>query len=98
MPMPQVDSVIDDWKKRKASLRCADVISGLESLKFVVKAVGNAGHMTFSHPQLNNFYGASFDCGHGKNPEIKSNYIVNILRVLRTLRDELVTIEEGKES
>ena len=95
--MARVDDIIDEWKARKASLHCGEVVAGLESLKFVVKAVGGAGHKTFSHPLLKDFTGASFDCGHGKNPEIKSNYIVNILRVLRARRDELEAIERGEE-
>jgi hypothetical protein len=96
--MARVDELIEDWKARKASLRCSEVVAGLESLKFIVKSVGGAGHKTFSHPQLADFYGSSFDCGHGKNSEIKSNYIVKILSVLRTRRDELAAIEQGETS
>lgn len=92
--MARVDELIEDWKGRKASLRCGEIIAGLESLRFVVKSVGGAGHKTFSHPLLADFYGSSFDCGHGKNPEIKSNYIVKILGVLRARRDELIAIEQ----
>ena len=95
--MALVDDIIEDWQERKASLHCSDVVRGLESLRFVVKAVGNAGHRTFTHPGLEGFHGAAFDCGHGRNPEIKSNYIVNILRVLRARRDELEAIERGQQ-
>jgi len=31
----------------------------------------------------------SYNCGHGKNPEIKPAYVVNVLRALRQYESEL---------
>ncbi len=85
-----VDDLIDDWRARKSSLRCSEVVGGLEALGFVVKAGKSPGHKTFSHPLLVDFRGGAFNCGHGKNPEILSAYVVNIIRILNERRDELV--------
>ena len=87
--MALVDDLITDWKARKASLRCGEVASGLVSLGFVVKEGKSPGHKTYSHPKLPGFKGSSWNCGHGKNPEILSSYVVNIVRVLKQYRDDL---------
>jgi hypothetical protein len=87
--MSMVDALIADWKRRKASLRCQEVADGLGSLGFVVKEGKAPGHKTFSHPDLADFHGGSWNCGHGKNPEILRAYIVNIIRILEQYRDEL---------
>jgi hypothetical protein len=94
--MARVDDIISRWGKQKASLRCSEVVDDLASLGFVVKDSKTPGHKTFSHPQLRDFFGAGFNCGHGRNPEIKSSYINNILRVLRQRQDELRDIEQSK--
>jgi hypothetical protein len=90
--MALVDDLIEDWKGRKASLRCDDVAAGLTSLGFVVKEGKSPGHKTYSHPYLPDFRGSSWNCGHGKNPGVLSSYIVNIVRVLRQYRDELARL------
>ena len=87
--MALVDDLITDWKARKASLRCDEVASGLVSLGFVVKEGKSPGHKTYSHPKLPGFKGSSWNCGHGKNPEILSSYVVNVVRVLKQYRDDL---------
>ena len=87
--MATVDDIIDDWGARKSSLRCGDVVAGLTTLGFVLKEGKSPGHKTFSHPKLRYFRGAAFNCGHGKNPEILSSYVVNLLRILKQLRDDL---------
>ena len=87
--MALVDQLIADWRGRKASLRCSEVAEGLTSLGFVVKNGKSPGHKTYSHPRLLVFRGASWNCGHGKNPEILTPYIVKIVGVLRQYRDDL---------
>ena len=94
--MATVDQLISEWSSRKASLRCSDVVRGLTELGFVVKPGKSPGHKTYSHPHLRHFFGASFNCGHGKNPEVLSRYIGLILKVLRQYQEELTAIEKGK--
>lgn len=90
--MALVDDLIELWKGRKASLRCGEVATGLTSLGFVVKEGKSPGHKTYSHPLLPDFRGSSWNCGHGKNPEILSAYVVKIVGVLRQYRDELAQL------
>jgi len=40
----------------------------------------------------------SYNCGHGRNPEIKSAYIGKILRILRQYEDEIIDFLERTES
>lgn len=87
--MALVDELIADWKGRKASLRCGELAAGLVSLGFIVRDGKSPGHKTYSHPGLPDFRGASWKCGHGKNPEILAPYIVKIVGVLKQYRDEL---------
>lgn len=90
--MALVDELIADWKERKASLRCDEIAAGLMSLGFIVKEGKSPGHKTYSHPGLAGFIGSSWNCGHGRNPEILTSYIVNIVRVLKQYRDELARL------
>jgi hypothetical protein len=41
------------------------------------------------HKGLPSFYSGSFNCGHGKNPEIKPAYISKIIQILKQYHDEL---------
>ncbi len=88
--MALVDDLIADWNRRKASLRCSEVATGLISLGFDVREGRTPGHKLYTHPELHDFYGGSWNCGHGKNPPVLTSYIVKIIRVLKQHRDELV--------
>ena len=66
---------------------------GLESLGFTVKDRGSAGHKTYAHSGLRDWPGGSFNCGHGRNPEILSSYVGNILRVLERFLAELELLQ-----
>ena len=74
-----------------ANLRCDDVVSLLSSLGFVVKGSRRKpGHKNVTHPGVASFTTASFNCGHGKNPEIKRPYIKNMIKVLTDYEAELI--------
>lgn len=81
MPSKQLDEAKQALVTRRASLRCGEVTDLLEQLGFVVRS-GRAGHKVYTHPRLKEFATSSYNCGHGKNPEVKSAYISSILRVL----------------
>ena len=70
-------------------MRCADLGKLLESLGFDVKDSGRGGHKVFFHDHLEGFISGSYDCGHGRNSEIKPAYINNVLRILRQYEAEL---------
>jgi hypothetical protein len=86
--MRLVDDTIDDWTTRKTSLRCDEIQDRLRDLGFKLRP-RTAGHVTITHPLLEDFHGASFDCGHGRNNVIKLGYVVKIIRLLRTYQDDL---------
>ena len=92
--MALIDELITDWENRTASLRCNEVVAGLESLEFVVKTAKSPGHKLYTHPRLRGFLGSSFNCGHGKNEQIKKDYIRKILRILRENRDEILEFQQ----
>lgn len=77
-----LDQAKDTLKAKKADMRCSEVIEILERLGFAVKSGKSPGHKVYSHTELPEFYTSSFNCNHGKNPQIKPAYITNILRVL----------------
>ncbi len=79
---------ITQLQAAKSSIRCEELAASLRDLGFVVRA-GEAGHKVVTHPGLKGFYSAAYNCGHGKNPEIKPAYIGKILRILRQYESEL---------
>jgi hypothetical protein len=96
MPESLVGQVISAFEGAGSDMRCLDVCKNLERLGFVVKKKASGNHKVFNHPSLPDFHGSNFDCGHGKNAQVKSPYIKrNILPVLRRYREELKTILEG---
>ena len=61
----------------------------LESLGFEVRDGKRGGHKLFFHDGLPDFRSGSFNCGHGKNPEVKPAYITKIINVLETYDESL---------
>jgi predicted RNA binding protein YcfA (HicA-like mRNA interferase family) len=84
-----VDEVIDKLQGSKTNLCCEDVKRLLVGLGFEVRDGKKGGHKIFVHDGLPSFQSGSFNCGHGKNPEIKPAYIKNIIKALNECKDEL---------
>jgi hypothetical protein len=78
-----VNDAIRELEEKKRSLRCNEVSTILISLGFEVRDGNQGGHKVFVHDGLNDFHSGSFNCGHGRNPEIKPAYIGKIIRLLR---------------
>lgn len=95
MPLNQARQHLQASRK---SIRCHELVELLESLGFTVRDGKRGGHKVFTHPHLPAFHSASFNCGHGRNPEIKPAYIRNVLRVLDTHEDELRAHLSGREN
>jgi len=70
-------------------MRCGEVKTLLEALGFIVSSKKSGGHKGFIHSGIPEFYGSNYNCGHGKNPELKPSYLKNILKVLETYEVEL---------
>lgn len=85
-----VAEIIKYLQQHKANLCCKEVINQLVKLGFEVKDGKRGGHKVFVHPGLSPaFHSASFNCGHGKNPEIKPPYIHKIIKILEQYSEEL---------
>ena len=62
----------------------------LESLGFEIRDGKSAGHKLVFHAGIPEFYSASFNCGHGKNPEVKRAYVRKLVRLLEQYERELI--------
>ena len=83
------DTIIRELKSVRANARCNDLSKKLESLGFEVRDGKKGGHKVFVHDHLPSFMSGSFNCGHGKNPEIKPAYIKKIIQTLKEHESDL---------
>lgn len=88
MSRDNFQSVLSLFQSRSV-LKCSGVIKALESLGFEVRDGKRGGHKVFVHNGLKDFYSGSFNCDHGKNPQIKPAYIKNIKKILEQYSEEL---------
>lgn len=84
-----VSQVCNFLEQRKRNLRCKELSATLVDLGFCVKDGKRGGHKVLTHDGLADFYSQSFNCGHGKNPEIKPAYISKIISLLREYEQPL---------
>lgn len=89
------DQVVKALGAAKASTSCSELTDQLTSLGFEVRDGKRGGHKVFIHDGLPSFTSSSYDCNHGRNPQIKLPYIVKVLRVLREHETELKSFLEG---
>lgn len=78
----RLSQVKEDLTNKKNKLRCHEVINLLKNLGFEVCDGSRGGHKIFTHRGIQDFYSASFNCGHGKNPEINPAYVTNMLKII----------------
>lgn len=83
------EEALTELDQSRSSMRCSDLKRLLTKLGFEVKDGKNGGHKVFTHGHLPTFISGSFDCGHGKDPEIKPAYIGKIIRTLKQHEDDL---------
>lgn len=70
-------------------LRCGEIEKILRSLGFDVREGRRGGHRIVTHDGLPSFTSASFDCGHGRNGDVKKAYARHLARIIEDYRDEL---------
>jgi hypothetical protein len=85
---------VNTLKKRKTNLACQEIKNLLEQLGFDVRDGKRGGHKVFTHCGLPLFTSSSFNCGHGRNPEVKPAYIVKINRLLTQYEADLIVFLE----
>lgn len=84
-----IEQTIAQLQQHKTNLCCDDVKRLLINLGFEVRDGKQGGHKIYVHHGLASFTSGSFNCGHGKNPEIKPAYISKIIKLLRQYQKEL---------
>lgn len=87
--MSKVADVIDLLRQRKNTLRRSELTQALGSLGFHVRAGKKGNHRVVSHPGLKGFEGTRFDGGHGADAQIKLPYVLQMIKVIETWKDEL---------
>ena len=87
--MSIVDDAISRLEQKINGLRRSEVTQILESLGFVVQNCRKGGHRKVKHTKLPGFHGSRFDGGHGTDDQLKSCYVRNMIKVLKTHKDEL---------
>jgi hypothetical protein len=88
LPGSKYDKLVAELGACGNNCRCTQIQLLLESAGFVVKA-RDAGHRTFSHPNIAGFFGGNYNCGHGANPQVSGRYVANILKTVRSIESEL---------
>lgn len=87
--MSKVVQTILFFSSRATNLRCAEVIKHLKRLGYTVIAKKAPSHKVYLHAGTKNYTGGNFNCGHGKNSQVLSSYIKNIISELDRARDDL---------
>lgn len=77
-------------------MRCSELTGLLKTLGFDVRDGARGGHKVFVHDHLAGFASGSYNCEHGRNPEIKRPYIKKVLAVLRQYEAELSRYLENR--
>lgn len=90
------DEVVATLSAAKRSIRCDELTVQQTRLGFEVREGKRGGHRVFVHDGLSDFISASYNCGHGRNPEIKPVYINDVLKILRRHDAEIVKYLETR--
>ena len=85
-----LNEVTKHLRLANSSIRCQELTRILESLGFNVRNGKKQGHKVFVHHGLDSFTSGGYNCGHGKNPEVKPVYIKKIARLLKQYENELI--------
>lgn len=88
--MSLVDDTIRELRSKEASLRCSELKTLLESLGFSVEDGSSGNHKTIDHDGIPDFVGGHYDCGHGKNPQIKPCYVREMRKLIEKYKDYLM--------
>ena len=92
-----VEKAIQDLASAGAAMRCEDLRRLLETLGFEVRDGARGGHKVFVHAQIKDFLSSSYDCGHGRNSQVKRPYIKKVLAILRQYESDLNDYLENRD-
>lgn len=89
MPISRYDAVLQSFREGGANLRCSEVKRLLEELGFEVHDGKKGNHRTFTHDHVQEFHGGHYDCGHGKDSEVRRCYTRDIIRIIEKYETEI---------
>lgn len=84
-----VDSALRQLRNQVASTSCRELCRVLTSLGYALRVCGSAGHRVFRHPQLPNWEGSHFNCGHRETEDVRPRYVRRIITAIESHADEL---------
>jgi len=84
-----VSDAIRALENAGASMRCRELGRLLTTLGFDVRDGKKQGHKIVTHAGLEDFYSFSYTCGHGRDAEVKRNYVRTALNAVKAHRDGL---------
>lgn len=91
------DETVAALSAARRSIRCEELASHLRRLGFDVRDGKRGGHKLIFHDGIPDFTSASYNCGHGRNPEIKPAYVSNLLKLLEQYKKEIIEYLEVQQ-
>jgi len=85
------DGALAKLRSSGANTRCKDLTKILEDLGFKVRDGNSGAHKVFDHPSIPEFSGSNYNCGHGRNPQVRPGYVNRIITVVERLETEIRT-------
>lgn len=92
-----LEEVVGELSAAKKTIRCDELATQLRRLGFEVRDGKQGGHKVFVHDGVQGFTSGSYNCGHGRNPEILPPYIGKVLRILRQHEVEILDYLEKQK-
>lgn len=83
------DEALEALRQAGSSMRCKELVKILRALDFTVRDGRRGGHKVVTHDHLAGFTATAFNCGHGRNPEVKRPYLIKIIGLLEQYESEL---------
>lgn len=85
-----VEQAVETLQRAGRRIRCSELQILLESLGFYFKDKKTTNHKVYFHDHLPNFSSSSFNCDHGRDPEVKNAYLQKAKRSITQNRDDLL--------
>lgn len=86
----KLDAVLQLLDDSDHVFNCKELGQLLETIGCRIKECKTPGHKQVFHDEIREFHSISYNCGHGKNPEIKRPYIRKISSYLTSLKPQLL--------
>lgn len=88
----KVSAAIRQLSAGGANTRCSDMNRILSGLGFRIENGSRGNHRTFHHDEIDKFLGGNYDCGHGRDAQLKKRYVEQVAKVVIEFEDDLRTI------